>query len=156
MKKVLLFFIGALCFTVLAQAQTRPVKGHVADKSGEPLPGVSIMLKNTTQGTSTDADGNFSINVPASGNPVLTVTYLGYKTIDVTVGSQSSLNITLEESSQMLSEVTVVDIGYGTVRRKDLTGAIASVSSDVIAAAPVSSALEAITGRVSGVQISTT
>ena len=156
MKKVLLFFIGALCFTVLAQAQTRPVKGHVADKSGEPLPGVSIMLKNTTQGTSTDADGNFSINVPASGNPVLTVTYLGYKTIDVTVGSQSSLNITLEESSQMLEEVKVVNIGYGNVARESLTGSVSSVGASQIKDIPLSSAAEAITGRLAGVNVTTT
>lgn len=136
-----------------ASAQTKQITGKVTDKGGEALIGVSVTVKGTKQGASTDINGNFKLNIP-SGNQTLVLNYVGFKTKEVSVGSQNTINVTLEDDVTSLDEVVV--IGYGTVKKKDLTGAVASVSADVITAAPVSSAIEAITGRVAGVQISTT
>jgi len=155
MSRVLLF-LAFLSFSFgisSVQAQTRQLTGTVKDKSdGQPLVGVSVTVKDSKTGSSTDANGVFKISVPANGT-VLTFTYVGYKTRSITVGNQTKLEVILEEDANTLQEVTV-NVGYGTVRKKDLTGAVSSVGADVIAAAPVSSALEAIQGRVAGINIS--
>ncbi|TZF86167.1 TonB-dependent receptor (plasmid) [Pedobacter sp. BS3] len=153
MKHVLLLF-GMLLFLVSGvYAQTQQVTGKVTDKtSNEPLIGVSITIKGTTKGTSTDADGKFKLSAPS--NAVLVIKYIGYKTQEVSVSGKSDLSIKMETANSQLDEVVV--IGYGTVKKKDLTGAVSSVSAETISAAPVSSALEAIAGRVSGVNITTT
>lgn len=153
MKKVLLVVTLLCSILFAASAQTRQVTGKVTDKGGEALIGVSVTVKGTKQGASTDIDGNFKLNVPST-SVILVLNYVGFKTKEVNIAGQSRVNVTLEEDVTSLDEVVV--IGYGTVKKKDLTGAVASVSADVITAAPVSSAIEAITGRVAGVQISTT
>jgi len=154
MGRVLLFFAFLSFFGLsVVQAQTRQVTGKVKDKSdGQPLIGVSVSIKDSKNGTSTDANGTYKINVPGKGT-ILVFTYIGYKTKSVTLGDQNKMDIILEEDANNLQEVTV-NVGYGTIRKKDLTGAVGSVSADVIAAAPVSSALEAIQGRVAGINIS--
>lgn len=154
MRKLVLSVCMLLTFVFTAFSQTRQITGKVTDKGGEALIGVSVTIKGTTQGASTDVNGSYKVNVPSSGNPILLFRYVGYKTQEVAVSSRSQLNVSLEDEVTALNEVVV--IGYGTVKRKDLTGAVASVSADVIAAAPVSSALEAISGRISGVQITST
>ena len=154
MKKVILFLNVMLLFTTIALAQTKSITGKVVDKTGEGLIGVSVMVKGTNIGAGTDVEGNFKMNVPATGNPVLVVKYLGFKTKEVPVGNKTQFTITLEDDATALDEVVV--IGYGTAKKKDLTGPVSSVSANVISAAPVSSPLEAISGRVAGVQISTT
>jgi TonB-linked SusC/RagA family outer membrane protein len=154
MRKVLLFFSVLCMLIVTVQAQTRQVTGKVTDAANEPLIGVSVGVKGTSQGVTTDVNGSYRINVPSQGNPVLVFKYLGFTTQEVALGNRSSVNVTLAEQTQQLNEVVV--IGYGTVRKKDLTGAVATVDAEVIKAAPVSSALEAISGRVAGVQIATT
>jgi len=155
MSRVLLF-LAFLSFSFgisSVQAQTRQLTGTVKDKSdGQPLVGVSVTVKDSKTGSSTDANGVFKISIPANGT-VLTFTYVGYKTRSITIGNQTKLEVILEEDANTLQEVTV-NVGYGTVRKKDLTGAVSSVGADVIAAAPVSSALEAIQGRVAGINIS--
>lgn len=157
MKKVLLLCSMLIFFIGLANAQqTKQVSGKVTDKiTKESIPGVTITLKGTSTIVSTDEKGEFKINIPVSGTIILQAKYLGYKLQEITVGTLSKVNFILENDIETLDEV-VINIGYGTVRKKDLTGAVSSVSADVIAAAPVSSALEAIQGRVAGINISST
>ncbi|MCX2475439.1 TonB-dependent receptor [Pedobacter sp. MC2016-05] len=151
---LVLSLLSVFVFSV-ASAQTKQFTGTVKDKTdGQPLVGVSVTVKDSKTGGSTDANGVFKVTVPQKGG-VLTFTYIGYKTRTITLADQSKLDITLEEDANTLQEVTV-NIGYGVVRKKDLTGAVSSVGADVIAAAPVSSALEAIQGRVAGINIATT
>lgn len=157
MKKVLLLCSMLFLFFGLANAQqTKQVSGKVTDKTTkQAIPGASVALKGTTITVSTDDKGEFKINFPVSGTSVLQAKYLGYKMQEIAVGNSSTINFALEEDVSSLDEV-VINIGYGTVRKKDLTGAVSSVGADVIAAAPVSSALEAIQGRVAGINIAAT
>ncbi|WEK20279.1 MAG: TonB-dependent receptor [Candidatus Pedobacter colombiensis] len=156
MNKLLLPFFMLLLICSTAWSQIRQVTGKVTDKSGkETIPGVSVSIKGTKVTVSTDEKGQFKIPVPTSGNTILVARYIGYKSQEITVGTQSKINFTLEEDIASLNEV-VINVGYGTVKKKDLTGTVSSVGADVIAAAPVSSALEAIAGRVPGVNIKTT
>lgn len=157
MKRVLLFCSMLILMMGSARAQqTRQISGKVADKTTKgPIPGVSVTLKGTKTTVSTDEKGQFKINVPLNGTIVLQARYIGYKALEKTVGNESRIEFSLEEEVSALNEV-VINIGYGTVKKKDLTGAVSSVGADVIAAAPVSSALEAIQGRVAGINISST
>jgi len=151
---------GAIALGVLlvvsttAWAQPVPVKGKVTEAgTNEPIPGVNVVVKGTTTGTITDFDGNYSLTVP-SANSTLTYTFIGYTLQEVVIGNRTEINITLESATIGLDEV--VAIGYGTVRKRDITGSVASVSGDALQAIPVSSATEAITGKLAGVQISAT
>jgi len=156
MKKILLFFCAFVVAINVANAQTKQISGKVTEKgSKETIPGASIQIKGTSTVTSTDANGQFTIKVPTTGTVILQAKYLGFKVQEIVIVNQSTVNFTLEEDVATLNEV-VVNVGYGTVRKKDLTGAVSSVSAEVIAAAPVSSALEAIQGRVAGISIATT
>jgi TonB-linked SusC/RagA family outer membrane protein len=157
MKKILLLCSMLVFYIGLANAQqTRQISGKVTDKvSKEIIPGASVSIKGTTTASSTDDKGQFKISIPTTGVIVLEAKYLGYKTQEITVGTSSVINFTLEDDVATLGEV-VVNVGYGTVRKKDLTGAVSSVSAEVIAAAPVSSALEAIQGRVAGISVAST
>lgn len=128
------------------------VTGKVVDEKGEELIGVSVKVKGTTRGASTDVTGSFKLTAPE--NATLIFTYVGYQTTEVPLQGKKTLRVVLKGSNSQLDEVVV--IGYGTVKKKDLTGAVASVNAETISAMPVSSALEAISGRVSGVQISST
>ncbi len=116
------------------------------------MPGVNIVIKGTTTGTVTDVDGKFSLTVPDK-NSVIQISYVGYLQEEFAVGNRTEFNITLLPDITSLDEVVV--IGYGTVKRRDLTGAVASVSSKQIKDVPVSSTAQAITGRLAGVQITT-
>lgn len=128
------------------------VTGKVVDEKGEELIGVSVKVKGTTRGASTDVTGSFKLTAPE--NATLIFTYVGYQTMEVPLQGRKTLRVVLKGSNSQLDEVVV--IGYGTVKKKDLTGPVSSVSANVIAAAPVSSALEAVSGRLPGVQITTT
>jgi len=128
----------------------RTVSGTVADDTGEPLIGVSVQIQGTTTGTITDFDGKFSLSVP--DNATLIVSYIGYKTQHVKVGSQRNLKIVLKQDNQLLDEVVV--IGYGTVKKRDLTGSVSSVSGKEIAANPVANVTEALQGHMPGVVVS--
>jgi TonB-linked SusC/RagA family outer membrane protein len=156
MNRVLLFLAFFSFYGLsVARAQNRQLTGTVKDKSdGQPLVGVSIAIKDSKSGASTDANGAYKISIPAKG-AILIFTYVGYKPRTIVVNDQSRFDVSLEEDANTLQEVTV-NIGYGTVRKKDLTGAVSSVGAEVIAAAPVSSALEAIQGRVAGINIAST
>ena len=134
-------------------AQTITLNGNVKDTTGEPIIGASIVEKgNTTNGTITDLDGNFSLKVPA--NATVVISYIGMKTQEIAIKGKSKIDVTLSDDAKALDEVVV--IGYGTVNKRDLTGSVASVSAEDIAAVPVSSATEALTGKLAGVNITTT
>ena len=151
MRSWLLMLFAAISLGV--SAQTITVKGNVKDTTGELIIGASVVEKgNTTNGTITDLDGNYSIKVPSKAT--LTISYIGMKTQDIAVKGQSQINVTLSDDTQALDEVVV--IGYGTVAKKDLTGSVSSVSAKQIAAIPVSSASEALQGKMAGVSITTT
>jgi len=127
-----------------------PVTGKVTDEKGAPLQGVSVKIKNTTEGVVTAQDGSFRINVENS-NAVLIFTYVGFDSREVSVGNNKELTVQLKEAMMLLDEV--VAIGYGTIKRRDATGAVSSVNNKDLIAAPVSSPLEAMAGRLAGVKI---
>ncbi len=135
-------------------AVTEPVKGTVADDGGSPLEGVAISVKDLNTGTVTDKQGKFSINLPA-GTYHIEISHVGYKTETrtVTVGGTGAVNlsITMQQSATGLTDAVVV--GYGTQRRRDVTGSISSVTGDDIKNLPVPSAADAIQGRATGVDI---
>lgn len=126
------------------------IQGAVTDETGAGVPGVNVLLKGTTIGTTTDAVGKYSINVPDE-NSVLVFSFIGYASQEVTVGMQRSINVQLAPDIRQLSEVVVV--GYGTQKRSSITGAVATVSSKEVSALPVVSIESAIQGRVPGVQV---
>ena len=130
--------------------QNRKITGSVVDEEGEPLLSASIRVKDTTIGTTTDIDGNFSLDVPQ--NAVLIVSYIGYKPYEVAVGNQQNISITMVSDSELLDEVVVV--GYGVVRKSDLTGSVGSVKAETISAKGSTSVAESLQGQVAGVNIS--
>lgn len=127
------------------------ITGRVSDEKGEPLPGVSIMVKGTQTGTAANADGSFSLDVPDE-KAVLVFSYVGYVSQEVVVSGRTRLEVALVVDEKSLEEVVVV--GYGTVKKSDLTGSVASVTRDEINSIPAANVLQALTGRVAGVNIS--
>src|SRR5690606_4166061 len=142
-----------LFFVQCVFAQDRTITGTVYDEERKPMPGVTVKVKGANQQTSTDANGYYTIVVPSASN-VLVFTSIGYVEQEQAVTGNNRVTVTMRADAAGLDEVVV--IGYGTVKRKDLTGAVASVDAKTITAAPVSSALEAIQGRVAGLNINTT
>ena len=138
-----LLFVGSI------SAQT--VKVTVKDSQGEPIIGASVVEKDTKNGGVTDFDGNFTIKL--SANKPIVVSYIGMKTKTIDAKGKSALDITLEDDNTQLQEV--VAIGYGSVRKKDLTGSVATVNSEALQAVPVASATEALAGKMAGVNITT-
>lgn len=148
MTKRLFQLLLALFFvTSTAMAQTLTVSGNVKDKLSEPIVGASVVISNTTKGTVTDLDGNFTIQ--ARQGDELTISYIGFKTKKMKV-TGSSLNVTLEEEDASLNEVVVVG---AVMRKSDLTGSVAMVDSKVLEQRPVTSVNEAIQGRMPGVSV---
>ncbi|WP_111307463.1 SusC/RagA family TonB-linked outer membrane protein [Confluentibacter sediminis] len=143
----LVIFFGLGIFTAFGQEGT--VTGVVKDKSGQPLPGVSVVVKGTSTGVATDFDGNYTVK--ASPSSVLEFSYIGYSTQEVTVNSKT-MNVILEEDISKLDEVVVV--GYGTQKRSDITGSVVSVPKDRLSNLPVSNVLLAIQGTTAGLKIS--
>lgn len=152
MKKAnFITFIAFLMFCSFSIAQNVTVSGNVKDlTTNDPLPGVNVVIKNTTKGSSTDFDGNFTIqDVPI--NSVLVVTYLGYQTQEIKVLNAQPINIVLVEDAEALDEIVV--IGYGTQKKKDVTGAVSLVTSETLEdLKPVDAAL-ALQGTTSGVSV---
>ena len=130
-------------------AQQITVQGVVKDQTGETVIGASVMEKGTTNGTITGIDGDFSLNM--SPNGTLVVSFVGYKTQEVQVKGQKQLQVVLSEDAEMLDEVVV--IGYGTMKKSDLTGAVSSIGNKDIKDSPVSNLGQAIQGNISGLQI---
>ena len=146
--RMLTFLIGML-LPLCVSAQQINVQGTVKDAVGS-VPGASVIVKGTTNGTIADIDGKFSMKVPAGA--VLEVSCIGYVTVEVPAGNgQTPLTIVLKEDTELLEEVVVV--GYGTIKKSDLTGAVAAVNSDKIKDSPAANVGQALQGKVAGVQI---
>ena len=149
-RTVLLLCLLLVVGSVQAQNVT---KGTVTDQTGEPVIGATVMEKgNPSNATVTDFDGNFSLKV--SGKSPIVISYIGLKTKEVDVKGKSQISVKLEEDNTTLNDIVV--IGYGSVRKKDLTGSVATVGSDALQAVPVANASEALTGKMAGVQVTTT
>ena len=146
-------FALTLAFALFAIGISAQTKVTVVDATGEPLIGASVIEKGTQNGGVTDFDGNFTINLKGSGH-VVVVSYIGMKTKEVNVSGKSQVNVTLEDDATTLNDVVV--IGYGSVKKKDLTGSVSTVNSETLQAVPVANASEALTGKMPGVQITTT
>lgn len=147
MKKILLFLI--MLFAINLQAQEKTITGVVKAVEGYALPGVNVVIKGTMLGTVTDPDGKFTIQ--ASPSDVLQFSYIGMQTVEVEVGNQDILNVSMQEDVATLQDVVV--IGYGTVKKKDLTGAVSQVKAEEIAATASISPALALQGQSAGVQV---
>ena len=152
-----MYFIQWLFLTVLfslvtmsGYAQSKTVTGKIIDSTGEPVIGASVLVKGTTNGVISDIDGNFSIQGVAN-DAVLQISFVGYKAQDISVAGKTRIDVTLVEDTEMLDEVVVV--GYGVQKKSDVTGALASVSSEELNTKPVSNAFEALQGKAAGVDI---
>jgi TonB-linked SusC/RagA family outer membrane protein len=130
------------------------IKGKVTDESNAALPGVSVVLKGTQKGTTTDKEGAFELDIPAENGAVLVFSFVGYKAQEAAVGTQSSISVVMVPENKSLEEVIVV--GYGSVRKSDLTGSVSSIKSDAIREMPVTSVDQAIQSRAPGVQVTQT
>ena len=152
-KRMLRFFLLPMLFLTVtgpAIAQTRTVKGTVSDEKNTPLPGVSVTVKGGYIGTATDSMGAFTLTVPAAAK-TLVVSAIGSKTQEVNLGGRISLSITLNSGSQALTDIVV--IGYGTARRREVTGSIATVTSKDFQQGTITTPEQLIAGKVAGVSI---
>jgi TonB-linked SusC/RagA family outer membrane protein len=149
MKKNLLIHL-LLIFPIILFAQSKAITGTVTDENNMPLPGASILVKGLNIGSYTDFDGNFSLNVPETGE-VLVVSYLGYMTKELVISKNLTFNIQLDIDTNTLDEIVVV--GYGTQRKSDITGSVTSVKVDAIAVAQNSTIDALLQGRAAGVQV---
>ncbi|MDB5239469.1 MAG: SusC/RagA family TonB-linked outer membrane protein, partial [Spirosoma sp.] len=129
------------------------VTGRVTDEKGEGLPGVSVIVKGTTQGATTDGTGSFRLAVPNSGS-TLVFSFVGYGSKEIVVGSQTTITVSLSPDDQTLNEVVVV--GYGSQLKKEITGSVQTVSAQEIKDLPVSQIGQKLQGRLAGVQINQT
>ncbi|MEJ8817618.1 SusC/RagA family TonB-linked outer membrane protein [Lacibacter sp. H407] len=149
MKQSFFLLLLMMCGTLLF-AQSRQIKGKVMDDAGAPLQGVNVLLSGTQKGVQTDATGSFALDAPGTGTVTLVISYSGFKTQTLRVDGKSAVSISLEKDVSTLEDVVVV--GYSTIARKDLTGSVSSVNSKQLKDIPISSAAEAIQGRLAGVQ----
>ena len=132
----------------LGTNQTRKVTGVVKDALGDPVIGASVLVKGTTNGTITDMDGKFQLN--ASDNVVLQISYIGYDSQEVSVKGKSTFNIILKEDTKLIDEVVV--IGYGSVKKSNLTSSVSKITDEALKDRPVTSVGEAFQGQLAGVQ----
>ena len=149
-SRVVFLLALMLTMSLVAFGQDRKVSGTVSDAKGGGIPGVSVVIKGTTTGTTTDVNGAFSINVK-SGNAELVITSVGYVSQSIAVGNRSSIAVSLNEDVSQLSEVVVT--GYTSQRKKDITGAVAVVSAKELTALPAASVTQMLQGRASGVTV---
>ena len=146
-RKFLYLLLLLQCCALTAWAQTK-VSGRVIDEQNSALPGVSVVLKGTTTGTVTDADGRYQLNVTGS-NPTLVFSYIGYVTQEIPVGGKNSINLTLAADTKSLNEVVVV--GYGTQKKETVTGSVVSVKGADLIKSPTTNLSNSIAGRLPGV-----
>lgn len=145
--KALLTLLVGLFLSIGAFAQQIAVKGHVKDTTGEPVIGANVLVKGTTNGTITDFDGNFMLNVPKDA--ILSVSFVGYKSAEVKVAS--TVMVTLEDDSQVLDAVVV--IGYGSVKKNDMTGSVTAIKPDKLNKGLITNAQDMMTGKIAGVSV---
>lgn len=153
MKKNLhTIFLLIFCFTALQGfSQKREISGKVVGEKAMPLPGVTVQIKNTEEGTVTDFDGNFSLTVPGEEDVVLLFSFLGYTAQEVKLSTQEYLNVILKEDFQSLDEVIVV--GYGTQKKANLTGAVSQVDAETIDSRPITNVSSGLQGLMPGVAV---
>src|ERR1044072_3075263 len=147
----LLAFVCLFCSASLfAQKNSTTITGKVTDQTnGQPLLGATVAVKGTNQSVAVDANGNFSITVPA--NATLVVSYVGYGTQEIPVKKQTTINVTMSNTSSTLNDVVV--IGYGQVRKRDVTGSVVSIKGSEATKVPVTTPLEALQGKIPGADI---
>jgi len=136
--------------TTIEQPQQREIKGKVTDYSGEPLPGATVMIKGTTIGSITDANGNFTLRIPANAQTIQ-ISFVGMKTQEIPINGATIFNIALAEEAIGLQEV--VAVGYGTARKGDLTGAISSIKGETLTNRSTQQISTAMQGQIAGVQV---
>ena len=152
MKKLLLIYWLLLGSAGMALAQSQIIKGRVSDAAtGEPLVMVNVQLKGSTTGAQTDATGAFSLTVPDARTGVLIFSYLGYQAFTQNINGSSNITVKLEKDNKQLDEVVVV--GYGEVKKRDLTGAVVSVKGDELKKVPSTNVMESVQGKLPGVDI---
>ena len=156
MSKLTGFFIKQACLSFLflsssffATAQ-KDISGNVTDNTGNPIQKASVTVKGTNTGTLTDAEGNYRFTIPADAK-ILVFSFINMVPQEVTIGNQTTINVSLKQSESILGEVVVV--GYGTQKRTEVTGAISTVNSKTISELPVASVQQALQGRVTGLQV---
>jgi hypothetical protein len=152
LKKLILqtvMILSGILLTYSASAQNIKIKGTVADEKGITIIGASVKVKNQTTATITDANGNFSID--ASANAVLQISYVGSKALEIPVNNRTTINVSLTAETSDLNEVVVV--GYGSVRKSDLTGSVTSMKSSELNQGQKTNVQQALIGRAAGVQI---
>lgn len=148
-----ILILGLLCFSIFSQAVAQEkitITGKVADKYGEPVPGLTVVEKGTTNGIITNLDGEYTITVSNNAS-ILAFSFVGMETQEIQVNNNLVINVTMEDSSIELEEV--VAIGYGSVKKGDLTGAVATISGDDLEKVPVTSLDQSLQGMASGVQV---
>jgi len=146
-------FLFLILFAFIGNAQNKTITGKVTDESGQALPGVTVVVKGSTQGTVTTADGAYTISsIPE--NATLVFSFVGMLTQEIVVGNQTTINVEMEVNTIGIDEV--VAIGYGTQKKSDITGSVASLSEDRLEMVPNTNITQAIQGAISGIQISTT
>lgn len=148
MLKALLFVVGLL-LSIGTFAQQMTVKGHVKDATGEPVIGANVLIKGTTNGVITDFDGNFVLQ--AKQGDVVVISFVGYQAQELPV--QPVLNVVLKDDSQLLQDVVV--IGYGTVKKNDLTGSTLAIDADKMVKGAATSATDLLVGKAAGVSVIT-
>lgn len=155
MKRLLRLLVLLLGFFPAAYAQqTRQISGQIKDNAtGTTLPGVSVVLKGTSVGATSDADGKYSLRIPDRSDVKLNFSFIGYVPQEISAGSRTTLDVSLVTDEKTLNEVVV--IGYESVNRRDVTGSVSSVNNRQIRDVPITNAAEAITGRLAGVQVTT-
>lgn len=154
MKRAALLSAFLFCLTSFVWAQNRTLSGTVVGENGTVVSGASITLKGTTKGVVSDADGKFSIEIPSGGKPVLVINSIGFAPQEISVTNQTQLKVQLVTENKALEDVVVV--GYGSVRKKDLTGAVGSLAPKDIVRANPANATQALQGQVTGVVITKT
>jgi TonB-linked SusC/RagA family outer membrane protein len=143
---ILLFFCSPLL------AQNNVIRGKIADESGSGLPGVNIIIKGTSTGTTSDAEGGYVLNVPANaGEGTLVFSFIGFSTQEQPINGRTSIDVTMQPDVQALSEVVVT--GYGTQEKRDVTSSISSIKGDAIAKIPTPNAMDALKGQIAGVDV---
>ncbi|PWV54061.1 SusC/RagA family TonB-linked outer membrane protein [Chitinophaga sp. S165] len=149
-RKVRLLCSLLLLVAGIASAQTKPVTGKITDENGSPVPGATVQVKGTSTGTATGVDGTFKVNVPATAT-TLVISFVGYVQQEVAIGSKSDFSISLVPTSTTLTDVVVV--GYGTTRKKDLTGSVVSIKSADFNRGIVTAPDQLIQGKVAGLMV---
>ncbi|HMC85711.1 MAG TPA: carboxypeptidase-like regulatory domain-containing protein, partial [Chitinophagaceae bacterium] len=151
MKKIHLLVLLLFGLFIQGFAQNRTIKGKITDENGKPLTGATVNIKNSASFTTSDSSGNFQITVTGQAKPILVVSFVGYLNAELAAGGGSYFNIPLKNAAQSLNDVIVV--GYGQQRKRDVTGAISTVSAEEIAKRPLVRIEDALQGTTPGVAV---